>query len=52
MRRLLAALLSDAAEQGAELMLLTGDMVNLGRRDRAEGPHAAALHTLAANAAA
>ena len=49
---LVDALLSDAAEQGAELMLLTGDIVNLGRRDRAEGPHAAALHPLAANAAA
>ena len=36
----------------AELMLLAGDNVNLGRRDRAEGPHAAALHPLAANAAA
>jgi 3',5'-cyclic AMP phosphodiesterase CpdA len=36
MKRLLAALLYDAAQQGAELMLLTGDIVNLGRREHHE----------------
>ena len=30
------ALLCDAADQGAELMLLTGDIVNLGRREHHE----------------
>ena len=33
---LIDALLCDAADQGAELMLLTGDIVNLGRREHHE----------------
>lgn len=33
---LIDALLSDAAEQGAELLLLTGDLVNLGKREHHE----------------
>ena len=33
---LIDALLFDAAEQGAELLLLTGDLVNLGKREHHE----------------
>ena len=33
---LIDALLCDAAEQGAELLLLTGDLVNLGKREHHE----------------